>query len=89
MVSNVVTNTVSTKNIYSQLIASFKELTNIYEGNCEFQDVVEINNYFQAKVSQMKKKLLENLPYHNNDPDVQFVNCNVPCSKKRKTHGTR
>ena len=55
MVSNVVTNTVSTKNIYSQLIASFKELTNIYEGNCECQDVVEIDNFFQAKVSQMKK----------------------------------
>ena len=30
MVSNVVTNTVTTKNIYSQLIASFKELTNVY-----------------------------------------------------------
>ena len=59
LIFNVIKSTVSTKNIYSQLVASFKEVTNVYEGNCECQDVIEINNFFQKKVSQMKKNYMK------------------------------
>ena len=56
LVENVLSSTVSHNNIYSQLVASFKKLTNVYEGNCECEEVIEINTLFQRKVSTNEKK---------------------------------
>ena len=41
-------------NVYSQLIASFKEVATVYEGNYEKEDVELILKFFQTKVGEMK-----------------------------------
>ena len=77
-------------NVYSQLIISFKEVVNVYEGNCNKEDVELILNFFQTKVGEMKSRDSNALNEKNDDNTVrEFVNYNVVCSKKRKTHGVK
>ena len=69
---------------YSYLIQSFKELTNIYEGNATPNDLNVIKRFFSSKVGEMKKRL-------NGDviPVGGIVSSNTKCSKRKKTHGTK
>ena len=77
-------------NVYSQLITSLKEVVNVYEGNCNKEDVELILNFSQTKVGEMKSRVNNAINEKNNDNTVrEFVNCNVVCSKKRKTHGVK
>ena len=77
----------SSQNVYSQLITSFREMTNVYEGNCNQDDVDSILCFFQTSVGNMKKKNVSNRGNIPVTTGNQFVNSNVKCSKKRKSHG--
>ena len=71
-------------NVYSQLITSFKEVVNVYEGNCNKEDVELILKFFQTKVGEMKSRVNNALNEKNNDNTVrELVNCNVMCQKKK------
>ena len=69
---------------YSYLIQSFKELTNVYKGNATSEDLQEVQRFFSEKVGCMKKKI-----NGEKKPVGTIVSCNVKCSKRRKTHGTK
>ena len=69
---------------YAYLIQSFKDLTNVYKGNATSDDLQEVKRFFSEKVGFMKKKI-------NGDkkPVGRIVSCNVKCSKRRRTHGSK
>ena len=79
----------SSKNVYSQLITSFREMTNVYEGNCNKDDIDSMLCYFQKSVGNMKTKIVSNKGHIAVTTGNQFVNSNVKCSKKRKSHGVK
>ena len=79
----------SSKNVYSQLITSFREMTDVYEGNCNKHDIDSMLCYFQTSVGNVKTKIVSNKGHIPDTTGNQFVNSNVKCSKKRKSHGVK
>ena len=69
---------------YAYLIQSFKELTNVYKGNATSDDLQEVKRFFSEKVGFMKKKI-----NGHKKPVGTIVSCNVKCSKRRRTHGSK
>ena len=81
----------SIMDVYPRLIASFKELCNIYRGNCTEDDITEMKSILLKKIAEMKARVFqENKGLSQDDvPLGNIVSSNVPCSKRRKTHGNK
>ena len=74
---------------YQYLVASFKELTTIMDGNCEKSELDQVNDFFNEQIGTFKHKISvqENLITTINTST--YISINVAASKKRKTHGCR
>ena len=64
-------------------------MTNVYEGNCNKHDIDSMLFYLQKSVGKMKSKIVSNKGHIPDTTGNQFVNSNVKCSKKRKSHGVK
>ena len=72
---------------YSFLIASFKELTSIMDGNCEKNDIIHVHSFIHEQIGAFKNKIsIEQNLIPTTGPST-YISSNVLSSKKRKTHG--
>lgn len=73
-------------NVYGALIPSFKELVDVMEGNCEKEDVKEIQMYIMEKIADFRGRALLQDPKERN---ARTVSSGVIQNKRTKTHGCR
>ena len=83
------------KNVYSFLIASFKELCSVFESNTDNDELIQIRSYLQDKASTKKKEIFQSSKTYGTKtmnesvPVGTYISSNINASKKRKTHGTK
>ena len=73
---------IASKNVYSQLVTYFRKTANVYEGNCNKDDVDSIISFFQQRVGEMKKRIITKNSISQTVTSNQFVNSNIRCSKE-------
>ena len=71
---------------YTFLTSSFKELINIYRGNVDIEDLIEVKCYFSNLVARMEQRLYAK-KRDSNTPVGSVISSNIPLSIRRKTHG--
>ena len=69
---------------YQYLVASFKELTSIMDGNCDNSELDLVNNFFNEQVGAFKHKISVQQNKHKTTNTGTYVSSNVASSKKRK-----
>ena len=74
---------------YQYLVASFKELTSIMDGNCDNSELDLVNIFFSEQVGAFKHKISVQQNKHKTTNTGTYVSSNVASSKKRKTHGSK
>ena len=53
------------------------------------KDIELVFKFFQTKVAEMKRRIERKNAEHNEGTPTEFFNCNMLCSKRRKTHGIK
>ena len=72
---------------YNFLIASFKELTSIMDGNCDKTDLVHVHDFIHEQIGAFKNIISVEQNLIPTNGTSTYISSNIPSSKKRKTHG--
>ena len=74
---------------YQYLVASFKELTTIMDGNCQKSELNHIHDFLHEQIGTFKHKISVQQNLNTSINTSTYVSKSIAASKKKKNHGCR